>query len=408
MSMGIVIHALGGIMDWINKIHLGPAPEVLHRMPDKLVDMVMTSPPYWGLRDYGVEGQLGLEPTFDEYIDKLCNIFDEVKRVLQDTGTIWVNLGDTYSANRSYQVTGTLQVKNSQPNKQPHQEGYPDKSLCMIPQRFAIEMVNRGWILRNVIIWHKNNCMPSSAKDRFTVDFEYLYFFSKNKKYYFEQQFEEHITNENRPDAVVRNRLFGYNSKENTMRKTRKNNTPKNVHNAFRGNAPQGYDGKPMEYGSQGRNKRCVWNINTHPYSETHFAVYPEELCITPIKAGCPQFVCKKCGAPREKIFDSKFIPQEDVSKEKGIRGHDDTKDMDKSNQWQGFPRGRTEHKIKGYAECNCNAEYKPGVVLDPFSGAGTTSLVARKLGRNYIGIELNPEYISIAEKRIHNEAGLL
>ena len=180
----------------MNKIIHGDSLEELKKLPEKSINMCMTSPPYWALRDYGVDGQLGLESTFDEYINKLCDIFDEVKRVLRDDGTCWVNMGDTYST-----ISGNMRGKEfNHPKyqaaesvthfKQPKTK-LPDKCLIMIPQRFAIEMVNRGWILRNTIIWHKPNCMPSSIKDRFTVDFEYLFFFSKKKKYYFETQYEE-------------------------------------------------------------------------------------------------------------------------------------------------------------------------------------------------------------------------
>lgn len=146
----------------INKIFIGDALEILQEFPDSFVDMCITSPPYYGLRDYGVQGQLGQESDFNLYIDKLLAIFDEVKRILKNEGTCWVNISDTYE----------------------------DKSLLGIPFQFVQGMLNKGWILRNTIIWHKPNAMPINVKDRFTIDFEYLFFFSKNKKYYFEQQVE--------------------------------------------------------------------------------------------------------------------------------------------------------------------------------------------------------------------------
>ena len=248
----------------------GNALEKLKELESQSINMCMTSPPYWALRDYGVEGQLGLEPTFEEYINKLCNIFDEVKRVLRDDGTCWVNLGDTYAS-----AGGSERKFDDQSKEFGFSEGtlkaqgrgrikdYPHKSLCMIPFRFAIEMVNRGWILRNTIIWHKRNCMPSSVKDRFTVDFEYLFFFSKKKKYYFEQQLEKTITRDN----VVRDRDT-----------TKLNNTPGRTR--MGGLKTNNYDMK---------NKRTIWTINPKPFKEAHFAVYPEALCETPIKAGCPE-----------------------------------------------------------------------------------------------------------------------
>jgi len=146
----------------LNKIYCGEALAILKTFPSNKIDCVITSPPYWNMRDYQEDNQLGLEATHQEYINKLCNIFDEVKRVLKPTGTCFVNMGDTYV----------------------------DKELMQIPSRFAIEMSKRGWLLRNNIIWHKNNSMPFPVTDRFTADFENIFFFVKNKRYYFEQQRE--------------------------------------------------------------------------------------------------------------------------------------------------------------------------------------------------------------------------
>jgi len=294
----------------------GDALEQLKKLSDESVDCVVTSPPYWALRDYGVEGQLGLEPTFQEYITKLCNIFDEVKRVLKKSGTCWVNMGDTYGGTGSGQKdTGkhgyTPEAMATTKNKP--QSKLQGKSLIQIPSRFAIEMTNRGWILRNEIIWYKPNGMPSSAKDRFTVDFEKVFFFVKSKKYWFETQYE--------PYTEDLDRWGGEKLKadgESTWDE---------------GTGQDTYRDRNMRPNSNGRNKRCVWRINTKPFKEAHFAVYPEKLIEPMIKAGCPE----------------------------------------------------------------------DGVVLDPFFGAGTTAVVAQKLNRKWLGIELNPEYIEIAEERLKN-----
>lgn len=175
-----------------NQIYCGSCIEILKEIDNESINCIVTSPPYYGLRDYGVENQLGLEPTFEEYINRLCDIFDEVKRVLRKDGTCWVVIGDSYSTKH---ITGTTDKAKGwkspgnelNPRQAYHGRAYggdiPSKSLMMIPFRFAIEMVNRGWILRNTIIWWKPNCMPASVKDRFTVDFEYVFFFTKNKKY---------------------------------------------------------------------------------------------------------------------------------------------------------------------------------------------------------------------------------
>lgn len=236
----------------LNKIYTGHALNILKSMPDSSVNMCITSPPYWGLRDYktnpaiwndGWSGELGAEPNFNQYINHLCDVFDEVKRVLREDGTCWVNIGDTYH----------------------------NKHLSLIPFRFAIEMMNRGWTVRNVIIWQKPNATPHSAKDRFTVDFEYLFFFSKNKKYYFEQQLEP--------------------IKQSTY------NRCKTGCGINKGANYQGLNKKNFERLQQrmlsgeisGRNKRTVWQIATHAYHGAHFAVFPPSLIEIPIKAGCPE-----------------------------------------------------------------------------------------------------------------------
>ncbi|MEK9207420.1 MAG: site-specific DNA-methyltransferase [Patescibacteria group bacterium] len=179
-----------------NKIIQGDALEVLKTLPAESVDCVLTSPPYWALRDYGVPGQLGLETTFQEYITKLCDIFDEAIRVLKKEGTCWVNVGDTYNSGGNYRSEGEGQIEGTRGREYQAKagmvkvdiklQGLQSKSLCQIPSRFAIEMTNRGWILRNEIIWYKPNCMPSPIKDRFTVDFEKVFFFVKSKKYKFD------------------------------------------------------------------------------------------------------------------------------------------------------------------------------------------------------------------------------
>lgn len=304
----------------MNEIYTGDVLEVLKTLESNSVDMVITSPPYWALRDYGIEGQLGLEPTFNEYIEKLCIVFDEVKRLLKPEGSCWVNLGDTYSG--SNKGVGGDKEKNKEMftfNKKPNiKETLTDKCLVQIPSRFAIAMCDRGWILRNEIIWHKPNAMPSSVADRFTVDYEKLFFFTKNKKYYFKQQKEPMITTDTNPPrsskGVMGNVNLGLRKQDSVGRSD--------------------YTGFNERYVSPKdlmRNKRSVWVIPTQPTKELHFATFPEALIETPIKACCP----------------------------------------------------------------------KGGVVLDPFFGSGTTGIVAKKLGRNYIGIDLNPNYVKIAEKRL-------
>ena len=297
-----------------NEILCGDALEILKTFPDNSIDSCITSPPYYGLRDYGMAGQLGLERTYKEYITKLCDIFDQIKRVLKKKGTIWVNIGDSYSNQKVGNTETRIHKKAVQNSFKKEKQDIQEKSLIQIPTRFAIEMSNRGWILRNEIIWHKETCMPSSATDRFTIDFEKIFFFVKNPNYYFEQQLE--------PYTEPMNRWGG-----NKLKATGESSWDL-------GTGQETYRDRDMRPNPEGRNKRAVWTINPKPFKEAHFATYPEELIETPVKAGCPL----------------------------------------------------------------------GGIILDPFMGSGTTGLVAKKLNRKYLGIELNPEYIKIAENRLRQE----
>jgi len=314
------------------------------------------------------KGQLGLEPTFDLYIKHLCDIFDEVKRVLRSDGTCWVNLGDSYGSGKGYESEDRPDVKGM------------EKSLCNIPARFSIEMQNRGWVLRNVIIWHKPNCMPSSVKDRFTVDFEYLFFFVKSKKYFFETQYEP-IAESSKNDSRIDKGLVLHKSGKAIMKENQ-----------------AGMKGCCIN--SFGRNKRCVWDITTQPFKEAHFATYPEELCETPIKAGCPEFVCNKCGFAREKIIES--LSDKDYSNDSNYKRHIPI-EYGMAHLSRNSEKMETAPKeFKGLSDCGCkDNKFEGGIVLDPFFGAGTTGLVALKQNKKFIGIELNPKYIEIAKKRL-------
>jgi len=317
-----------------NHIYHGDSLKVVKKFPKESVNCIVTSPPYWALRDYGAKDQLGLEVTIKEYIDKLCNILEACKDALREDGTCWVNIGDTYMGNSSYSEKGRQGFEEKTGNmsnlvKATDKEKYgtdetrlkcfgsselPNKCLCQIPFRFSIEMCNRGWILRNTIIWHKPNCMPASATDRFTVDFEYVFFFVKSKTYWFERQLEEY--------SSPMNRWGGEKLKADGDSIWDK------------GTGQETYRKRSLRPNPKGRNKRCVWQVDTKPYPEAHFATYPEKLIFPMIKAGCP----------------------------------------------------------------------KGGIVLDPFMGGGTTALSAIKLNRKYVGVEINKEYIELAERRVKSE----
>ena len=367
-----------------NVIHQGDVLQVLKSLPSESVDMCITSPPYWGLRDYGVDGQLGNESTYTEYLLKLNEIFTEVKRVLKQQGSCWVNIGDVYSNSNA--------------------TGVKKQSLIGLPDRFKLNMIDSGWLCRNEIIWHKPNAMPSSAKTRFNNDYEKLFFFTKDDLYYFETQYEQAKSSASPTSSTKNLGKYLNDTQEKSVRQgmSKSRGTkiievrPKlpsqevfvefmrsrtsikqivsevqdikktTVEHWFRRDA-KGFsypsiedwnrikylvDDYSEEYNNidyqltyveyetddinknihKGRIKRAVWSINTKPFKGCHFAPYPTELIRTPILSCCPN----------------------------------------------------------------------NGIVLDIFMGSGTTGVVAKELGRDYIGIELNEEYIAIAEKRIN------
>jgi site-specific DNA-methyltransferase (adenine-specific) len=411
----------------LDKILQGNALEVLKTLPRKSIDMVITSPPYWALRDYSEatetiwggnnencqhewgkdieikqasspkdwekakfdtnkssfcklcgawRGQLGAEPHPQLFIEHLVQIFDELKKVLKDTGTIWVNLGDTYGT-----VSGGMeQLKKMGENtpqygevpyefegvSQEIKKGLQEKSLLQIPARFAIAMCERGWILRNTIIWHKPNAIPSSTVDRFTIDFEYLFFFAKKPRYFFNQQFEPYTEIDRRTELGMKNMEYGGKSEL--------------ADEKVDGAGKRCGQGNPM-----GKNKRAVWEINTKPSPYAHWAVFPEKLIETPIDAGCPEFVCSRCGQPREKIWEidrtnaEKQIFKETVNMPEG-----------EYKKATGFTRTVSdifdyclgaERKMVGWRECSCREKWEPGIVLDPFMGSGTTAGLGNKSG---------------------------
>ena len=425
----------------MNRIIQGHIMDIAPTLPE--VDMVVTSPPYWGLRAYDTEsqvwggdkdcvhewgegirgagknndmtageiqkcnkgsigrddrpesnfclhcnawrGELGLEPDPDLFIEHLCDVMDVLP--IKKTGSLWVNLGDSYGGNNSRASQGGRAGYGTE------REGVYKKgdSKCLggIPARFQIEMCNRGWILRNIIIWHKPNPMPASANDRFTVDFEYLFFFTKQGRYYFEQQFEKH-----HPDG-----------RKQTVHKGCPKYTDGVVNKAYA--QPHERWGNPL-----GRNMRTVWKIPTQSFPEAHFATYPEKLIETPIKAGCPEYVCKKCGVAREKIYEGRKTDAFNIrirdakagrlDKKSGFQRSNKDQMSDKEADYNEGEYGGEGKKFIGYAECGCESpEYEPGIVLDPFMGSGTTAIVCHKLGRRWLGIELQPKYVEIAEARI-------
>lgn len=306
---------------YVDRILCGDALALLRKLPAESIDCVVTSPPYWSLRDYGVRRQIGLEASFDEYLENILAVFDEVWRVLKAEGSCWVNLGDAYSTRSSKKGMRQPALSPASNNartfpRPPAPASLPPKCLLQMPSRFDLGMTSRGWTLRNEIIWHKPNCMPQSARDRFTVDFEKLFFFVKNRRYHFTQQFEP-----------LRNKARLLRRAINPEHKSKRRYGDPFV-SAIN---PHSAEASRRRVLARGRNQRAVWRIGVRPFRGGHFAVFPEALAETPIRAGCPP----------------------------------------------------------------------GGVVLDPFVGSGTTALVVRRLGRKFVGIDLNPKYVRLAKSRI-------
>lgn len=350
------------------RILVGDVRDRLRDLPDESVHCVVTSPPYFGLRDYGMPGQIGLEPTPAEFVRAMVEVFREVRRILRPDGTLWLNLGDSYASTtkgsggtgksglmrdgrpdegRQTADAANSRAKFSEPRKF-SLDGLKPKDLLMIPARVAMALQDDGWYLRSDIIWHKPNPMPESVTDRPTSAHEHVFLLAKSERYFYDHEaVKEPVSVADWDNGT---RVFGGKNKHgaNIAHGSRTTGRVAGKGNAktFRGGVYTGgksfdNDGK-MERDSHGnapnesglRNLRNVWTVATQPFSEAHFATFPPSLIEPCIKAGCPA----------------------------------------------------------------------AGTVLDPFGGAGTTGLVADRLGRNAILIELNPEYAAMAERRIRNE----
>lgn len=318
--------------------------EGLKTLPDNCIDCCVTSPPYYALRDYGVDGQIGLEDTPQAYIDRLTEVFTEVFRVLKPEGTLWLNIGDSYNGYK-----GNAKSEHNDSQFVGGHGGHPTrgsgygledktlkpKDLIGIPWMLAFSLRNAGWYLRQDIIWHKPNPMPESVTDRCTKSHEYIFLLSKSQRYYFDHEaIQEPANTQKEINPKFGGTKYGDNDDKYFQTYSGNEWKPKTKNCQYDGQTPNTMhmrreQGLPdQEYIV--RNKRDVWSVNVKPDTVAHFATYPEELIRPCILAGCP----------------------------------------------------------------------KEGIVLDPFMGSGTTARVAMKLDRNYIGFELNPEYCNIINKK--------
>lgn len=393
----------------INTIEVSDALIYLKSLADNSVNCVITSPPYWGLRDYGVGGQMGLEPTLKDFIQGQVELFREVRRVLRNDGTLWINMGDAYGSSvngRSAKDTKAAGKDNRSFVDKPFStvgNGIKEKDVVGQPWRLAFALQDDGWHFRQDIIWSKLNPMPESAKDRFTKSHEYVFLFTKKPNYWFDwfAVREPAVGEDNRPPAGSDGTLGQPN-----RRKLNRGNAKTFRHGgrfvaskSFANNAtivrpPSTQNGVPNRL----RNRRSVWNIPIQPSLIKHHATFPEALIEPMIKAGCPKLVCAQCKTPYVRLVLTEGGRNDDYNTE----GTSDFIKLTtgKSNS-QKMPENHTYIDHGLHAQCECEAETQPGVVLDIFMGSGTTALVARNLGRNFIGCDLNPTYVAAARDRL-------
>jgi len=363
------------------KILIGDCIERLRELPDESVHCCVTSPPYWGLRDYGEDGQIGLEDSPEAFVGRLVEVFREVRRVLRDDGTLWLNLGDSYNgsggAGGDYGKGG---LKEGQPRYPGRKVGtLKPKDLVGIPWRVAFALQADGWYLRQDIIWHKSNPMPESVRDRCTKAHEYVFLLSKSGRYFWDQEAVKEPTS-----GTAHGRGNGVN--------------PKAKMNAAGSKQNESFSAAVSGLVDE-RNARSVWTIAPKPFKAQHFATFPPELPERCIKAGTSeQGCCEKCGAPMKRE-----IERTTMAIARSERTHEKGRTRSSGTMLNPPPTTTT-----GWSpSCECDASTEPCTVLDPFFGTGTTGLVADRLGRYCIGIELNPEYVDIARKRIRDDAPL-
>ena len=382
----------------------GDVREVLKGLDPESVQCVVTSPPYWGLRDYGSEDQLGLEETPEEYVENMVSVFQEVKRVLRKDGTVWLNLGDSYAGggragkNPEYKAKhtnfGKVQDMSTYTEPSAIPIGLKPKDLVGIPWRVALALQADGWWFRSDIIWSKPNPMPEPVKDRLTKSHEYIFLLTKSKKYYYDN---EAIKEPYTESSIQRINQASFDQQTGGDKDYGKVSVHPNNTNSMRGTLE-----KFKENLGSGRNRRTVWEVVTKPYPGAHFATFPEEIPEICIKAGTSMGgCCLDCGAPYNRVIEKgERLTLEDYKGE-GKKDYASAKAENPSDVKRRTLESMRQVIYKGWeTSCDCNAESVPCVVLDPFVGSGTTCAVASRLGRDSIGIDLNEEYLKLARKR--------
>jgi DNA modification methylase len=434
-------------------IHNGDSLTVLKTLPSNYVHCVCTSPPYYGLRDYGCSGQMGLEATLEEFLERMVELFREVRRVLRPDGTCWINMGDAYAQQNTRASRIELEKDRERAAAKNYKTGafagyagwdraartvggkLKPKDLIGQPWRLALALQADGWWLRSDIIWNKSNPLPESCKDRPSKSHEYIFLLTKSSRYFYDAEAVKEPLAEStmprllravggghkhsngapgqKPQGLARSRPNGKGNAKTFRGGLYTNNT------SFDNSAPADRDSHGNVPSASGlRNKRTVWTFATEPFSAralgfentNHFATFPLELPLTCIKAGTSaRGVCAACGKPWKRIVD----PSPEYARHLGKSYHDHSADQargmmqPKNGEFRSI---NAEYVTVGWQPtCQCEpSEPVPALVLDPFAGAGTTLLAANQLGRHGIGIELNSEYCRIAERRLIEDAPLL
>jgi DNA modification methylase len=422
--------------EWVNQIHEGDTRTVLNKLPESSIHCVVTSPPYWGLRDYNHNDQIGLEATVEEYVAELVAIGRKLRRVLRDDGSWWLNLGDTYAG-------GGGAAGKPADYDDLHDDSYPDepparqtrfarKCKILVPHRVAIALIDDGWIVRSDAIWSKTNGMPSSVKDRLNEEKELLFHLTPQPDYWFDL---DAIRKPHKANSIARDQ-YDYESAGRQSMHCPREDREKDVTVA---------NDKALH--PRGGNPGDVFEIGVARDSVSHFATFPTQLVEPPIKATCPPQVCAECGTPYERetveetlTLDTDTTPTRpqtqralDLAREANLTDehlaacrsvgfsdagvskicqtgagnnakHVEELAAEAKDVLGGYFRKFCDSKrtTQGWSpQCECKTDATDsGIVLDPFAGAGTTCRVAKRLGRQFVGIEVNPDYVALAQQR--------
>jgi DNA modification methylase len=393
----------------------GDVREVLPRLPAESVDCAVTSPPFYGLRDYGVTGQIGLEATPDEWAANLVAVFREVRRVLKPEGVFWLEVGDSYARGRSGRADDGLTSTGRESGwnatvaigskDRALAAGMKEKDLLGQPWLLAFALRDDGWYLRQCVIWHKPNAMPESVRDRCTTAHSYVFLLSKNARYWFDSDALAEPAEWARWGDQTTPKYEGTDTASGWMQPKSKQELTGENRPVGRGDTYSGFNALWEERlangdGPRTKNARSVWSIPTSGFSEAHFATFPEALVERMLLAGCPEWTCLVCGKARERVSEVSYGKSPKHGTGSTIRKRNEDTD---TNGWAGetMPRLAKHSETVGWSDCGCNAGFVPGTVLDPFMGSGTTALVARKLGRKAAGVELNESYCEMAARRL-------